>query len=234
MSERLRLVREMWLASKHAASSSTSCVVSVDFGIERAHHAGKAHRALAVIGDDAHVRRERALLAVEGLDRLARARGAHHHVATPLALGELAEVEGVQRLARQHHDVVRHVDDVVDGAHARRRDTAREPVGRGADLDAAHHARRVAAAELRGRDRHLDDVVHVHALVLVLDLRQLDVRDSEIARVAIEDGRGLDGHAHHREAVGAVGGDLAIEHGVRPSRGTPQTARPRARPSAGS
>jgi len=40
------------------------------------------------------------------------------------------------------------------------------------------------------------------------DGRQLDVR------VLAEAGGGLDGHAGHGEAVGAVGRDLAVNHGV--------------------
>ena len=179
----------------------------VNLRVGTAHDAGKCHWARAVVGNDGHVGRERALLAVERGELLAVARGANHDMALAVALGELSEVEGVQGLAREEHHVVGNVHHVADGTAARGDDAARQPLGAGADLDAAHHARHVAAAELGSVDVHVHEVGRARAL-LALDGRQLDVC------VLVEDGTHLGSHAHHREAVGAVGRDLAVEHHV--------------------
>ena len=61
-----------------------------------------------------HLGVERARLAVERLHLLARLRAAHGERAPRDAV----EVERMQRLRAQEHDVVRDVDDVVDGALA--------------------------------------------------------------------------------------------------------------------
>ena len=79
---------------------------------------------------------------------------------------------------------------------------------RAADLHAAHDARHVAAAQARVRDLDVHEVCALGAL-LALDGGELDVR------VLVEDGAHLGGHAHVGQAVGAVGRDLAVEHGVR-------------------
>ena len=179
----------------------------VDLGVEAAHDTGQAHRGLAVVGDDGHVGRERALLLVEGHELLALVRRAHHDVALAVADGELAQVEGVQGLARKEHHIVGDVDDVVDRAGTGSSHAAGQPVGAGADLDVLHDAGRIAAAHLGIIDGDVHEVCHLLGR-LVLDGRQLDVG------VLVEDGRDLGRHAGHGQAVGAVGGHLAVDHGV--------------------
>ena len=179
----------------------------VDLGIETSHDARKRDGRAPVVGDDGHVGGEGAHLAVEGRELLAVSGGADHDVALPVALGELAEVEGVERLAREVHHVVGHVDDVVDRAGARGDHATGEPLGAWPDLDVPDHAGGVAPAELGVVDGDVDEVVDVGTLDL-LHGRQLDVR------VLVEAGGRLDGHAGHREAVGTVGRDLAVDHGV--------------------
>ncbi len=120
--------------------------VLVNLGVHAAHDASKGDRGLAVVGDDGHVRREGALDAIKVLELLAICGGADDDVAATVALGELAQVKGVQRLAGEEHDVVGHVDDVVDGAAAGGHDAAGQPLGRRADLDVADHAGGVALA----------------------------------------------------------------------------------------
>ena len=181
--------------------------VLVDLGVHAAHDAGKGDRGLAVVGDDGHVRREGALDAIEGLKLLAICGGADDDVAATVALGELAQVKGVQRLAGEEHDVIGHVDDVVDGAAAGGHDAAGQPLGRRADLDVADHAGGVALAELGVVDGDVDEVVGIGAL-LALDGGQLNVG------VLVVHGGNLDGHASHGQAVRAVGRDLAVDDGV--------------------
>ena len=180
----------------------------VDLGVEAAHDAGKRDGGLAAVGDDAHVGRERALLLVERGEKLAVARSPHHHVALAiLALLELAQVEGVERLAGEVHHVVGDVHHVVDGPGAGGNHATREPLGAGANLHVAHHAGRVARAELRVVDLHVHQVMGIRPLLL-LDRGKRDVG------ALVENRGGLNRHARHGEAVGTVGGDLAVNHGV--------------------
>ena len=159
------------------------------------------------IGDEGHIGGEDALLAVKGRELLAVGGGAHHDAALAVALDELAEVEGVERLAGEEHHVVGDVDDVVDGTAARCDDALGEPFGAGRDLDAADHAGDVAAAEAGVGDLDRDELGGIGAL-LVLHGGQHDVG------ILVEHGAHLDGHADHREAVRAVGRDLAVDHGI--------------------
>ena len=91
--------------------------------------------------------------------------------------------------------------------HAQGVEALDHPVGRGADLHVAHDAGDVAVAQalIGNLDRKL---VVGRAAGLRLDGGQLNVE------IAVEDGAGLAGHADHGQAVGAVGRDLAVEHGV--------------------
>ena len=179
----------------------------VNLGVEATHDTGEGDGALAVVGDDGHVARELALLAVERGELLAIASDANNDVTTAVALGELSEVEGVQRLAGEVHHVVGDVHDVVDGTAAGGDDTTREPIRGRADLNATDDTGHVARAELGGVDAHVDEVRGLGAL-LVLNRGKLDVR------VLVENRADLGSHAHIGEAVRAVGRDLAVKDGV--------------------
>ena len=180
--------------------------VVLDLGIHAAHNAGQRHGALAV-GDEAHAGVEHALLAVEGRELLILLGGANHHATVAIALSKGVQVKGVQRLTGEHHHVIGDVDDVVVRAHAQGVEALDHPVGRGADLHVAHDAGDVAVAQalVGNLDRKL---VVGRAAGLRLDGGQLNVE------IAIENGAGLASHANHGQAVGAVGRDLAVEHGV--------------------
>ena len=113
----------------------------------------------------------------------------------------------MQRLTGEHHHVVGDIDDVVVRTHAQGVEALDHPVGRRADLHVAHDAGDIAVAQalVGNLDRKL---VVGRAAGLGLDGGQLNVK------IAVEDGAGLAGHADHGQAVGAVGRDLAVEHGV--------------------
>ena len=180
--------------------------VVLDLGIHAAHNAGQRHGTLAV-GDEAHAGVERALLAVEGRELLVLLGGTNHHAAMAIALGKGVQVKGVQRLTGEHHHVVGDVDDVVVRAHTQGVKALDHPVGRGADLHVAHDTGNVAVAQALIGD--LDGKLVVgRAAGLGLDGGQLN------AEITVEDGAGLAGHADHGQAVGAVGRDLTVEHGV--------------------
>ncbi len=73
------------------------------------------------------------------------ARAAHDDPATR----ELRAVEGVERAAPDVHDVVRHVDDVRDRAHAGEVQRDAQPLRRRADRDVAEDPADVAGAAAR-------------------------------------------------------------------------------------
>ena len=180
--------------------------VVLDLGIHAAHYAGQRHGTLAV-GDEAHTGVEHALLAVERRELLVLLGGANHHTTVAIALGKGVQVKGVQRLTGEHHHIVGDVDDVVVRAHAQGVKALDHPVGRRADLDVAHDAGNVAVAQALVSD--LDGKLVVgRAAGLGLNGGQLNVE------IAVEDGAGLAGHADHGQAVGAVGRNLAVEHGI--------------------
>ena len=181
-------------------------------GIKAAHDAGQGNRALLGGGDDGHVAGKGALLAVERGQRLAVLRGAHHDVRTAIGILQLVQVERVQRLAEQEQDVVRDVDDVVDGTLADGRKALDHPVGAGAHLAAADDARRVARAALGVLDRDLNLFVDGGCGGVELEFgRHLRQR---IVPVATVHRAHLAGQACDGEAVGTVRGDLQVEHGV--------------------
>ena len=113
----------------------------------------------------------------------------------------------MQRLTSEHHHVVGDIDDVVVRTHAQGVEALDHPVGRRADLHVAHDAGDIAVAQalVGNLDRKL---VVGRAAGLCLDGGQLHVE------IAIENGAGLAGHTDHGQAVGAVGRDLAVEHGI--------------------
>ena len=75
---------------------------------------------------------------------LAGARAAHHDA----PLGELVEIEGVQRVPEFPHHEIGDVGDVVERPQPDRFDEVDEPGGRRGDGDAAHQARGVSRASL--------------------------------------------------------------------------------------
>ena len=180
--------------------------VVLNLGIHAAHNAGQRHGALAV-GDKAHAGVEHALFAIERREFLILLGGANHHATVAIALGKGVQVKGVQRLTGEHHHVVGDVDDVVVRAHAQGIEALDHPVGRRADLHVAHDAGDIAVAQalVGNLDRKL---VVGRAAGLDLDGGQLNVE------ITVEDGASLAGHADHGQAVGAVGRDLAVEHGI--------------------
>ena len=94
--------------------------------------------------------RQRPLEAVQCGQPLPGASGAHRDGDPALFVDPKGvHVERVQRLPKLEHDVVRHVDDVVDGARTGGGHLLGEPLRRGADLHVADDARGVARAESR-------------------------------------------------------------------------------------
>ena len=170
-------------------------------GVLAAHDAGDAD-GLVLVADAQHAGSQLALVAVQGADGLALARGADHDVPSVHA----GEVEGVHRLAVLHHDIVCYVNYIVDRPHAHGGDALAHPLGRGLYLDVAHHARGVARAELGVLDIDLYMLMYVAA-------GALDYGGVQLQGLAEGHG-GLAGQADDGEAVRAVRGYLELDNVV--------------------
>ena len=121
-------------------------------GRAAAHDAGETDRT-RLVGDEQVLGVERAHLAVERLELLARRRAAHRDAAL-----QPVEVVAVDRLAELEHHVVRDVDQDAERADAGEREPRDHPRRRGLGrVDVAHDAR----DELRRADAPADrgDVV---------------------------------------------------------------------------
>ena len=175
--------------------------VADDLAVRAAHDARDAD-GLVLVADAEHVRRQLALVAVERLNGLALARGAHDDVP---AL-DAAEVKGVHRLAVFEHHIVRDIDDVVDGAHAAVAQSLAHPARRRSDLDVFHHARGVARAEVAVLNVDVDKVGDAAAAAVRLGRVQLKGALERRARLA--------GKADDGKAVGAVRRDLKLDDGI--------------------
>ena len=172
--------------------------VADDLAVRAAHDARDAD-GLVLVADAEHIRRQLALVAVERLDGLALARGAHDDVAA----FDAAEVKGVHRLAVFEHHIVRDIDDVVDGAHAAVAQSLAHPAWRRSDLDVFHHARGVARAEVAVLNVNVDDLRDAAAAAVRLGLMQLEGALEGRARLARK--------ADDGKAVGAVRRDLKLD-----------------------
>ena len=171
-----------------------------DLAVKAAHHAGEGDRA-AVVGDQQRVVAQLADLAVERPQPLALACEAHDDRALQ-AVG----VEGVQRVAEFEHDVVRHVDDVVDRALAGGAQALLHPARRGPDAHALDHGGDVAGTQIRVVDRDGGGLRDVGIALGVLAVREAQRRARDRGDLA-----GDAGHVHH---VGAVRPGVHVQHHV--------------------
>jgi hypothetical protein len=118
-------------------------------------------------------------------------------------------IEGVERLAQLPHDVVRHVDDVVDGPESSAPQPLSEPDRGRADPDTGDQAGGVARAEV--------GILHVDPREAGGRWLRLAHGDRGGAEPAPRERRHLPRDAEHREAIGPVRRDLDLEdHVVQP------------------
>ena len=127
-SQALRAVLRTLVGSKDADSKQDVVVSAVTSDLRAAHDAGDAPPGRSASQIRSIVAGERAHHAVEGHSVSPR-RARRTTIGRPAAV----EVEGVEGLAQFEHDVVGHVDHVVDGAHARRPQPLLHPGRRRAD-----------------------------------------------------------------------------------------------------
>jgi hypothetical protein len=169
-----------------------------DFGLETTHHTADGHGPFGV-GDDAHLGSQLVLALVDGDDLLTRLAAADDDA----PLGELVEVEGVQRLAAFQQHVVGDVDDVVDRWHAQRRQTPLHPIGAGGDLDAANEAGGIARTEFGAFQGDAGERV---------DRGRSGFRGGRRkVQFAVEQDGHFAGDAEVAQAIGTVRGDLEID-----------------------
>ena len=163
-----------------------------DFGFFAAHHARNAGR-VGLIGDHQHIRRKRALLAVQRGDGFAGVGAAHDNV----AVLHLRQIKSVHRVAGFQHHIVCDIDNIVDGTNAGGVQRLAHPHRRRADFHVANDARAVARAE-RGIlhvDVHI--VRHLAGHGFHLDFRLMEFGSERHGSLA--------GNAPNAEAIRAVG-----------------------------
>ena len=169
------------------------------FGSGAAHHTGDALSAFPV-RDDQHVGVQFSFDAVERRRALTRLRAAR----CQRGAGEKRQVVGVHRLAKLEVDVVGDVNEVADWPYAGRQQTRGHPRRRAADRDVGNRGRE-PRAQLGIVDRHRDAI------------RRADGRARErhrrLHRQVVSSGH-FAREADHAEGIGAVGGDLEIDHGI--------------------
>ena len=138
--------------------------------------------------------------------------GAHDDVGAPVGAGHFREVEGMQRLAVEVQDVVRHVHDVVDGTAPGGGHALGEPFGRGPHLHVVDDPGGVARAA-RGIG-HLNGDGAGHVLAGSDGGQLLHIGSQRPGHRLLVHGAHLAGHAHHRQTVRPVRRDLQVEHGI--------------------
>ncbi len=166
-----------------------------------AHDAGEGFHAL-LVGDHADRVVERVEPAVERDQALAVARAPHREIAV-----HLGGVEHVQRPRPVEGHEVGDVDERVDRAQPDRGQPPLQPFRGGAVLDAAHEPQPECGTQRRRRsevERHLD-----RARELAVD--RLDRGVLELAHVG---GGEIAGDAAHARAIGAIGRQVDLDHGI--------------------
>ena len=106
----------------------------------------------ACVGDDQGLGRHFVSIAVEGTYLFPGPPPADDY----LRVLELVKIEGVQGLAHFHHDVVGHIDNIVDGVDSYRLQGALQPHRRRGHADTAHQPAHVTRAVVRVIDLHLE------------------------------------------------------------------------------
>ena len=154
---------------------------------------------LLTVGDQEVALVERAQRAVERAELLARARAAHDD---PPAV-ELGAVERVQRAAVHVHDVVRHVDDVRDRAHAGGVQACAQPDRRRPDGDVRGRRGRCSAGS-PSRSSTSTSTGFGRAIG--------GSSTSTGMQLAVEERRDLPREPDHREQVDAVQRRRHVEH----------------------
>ena len=121
---------------------------------------------------------------------------------------DLLVIKRVHGLTVLQHDVVGNVNDIVDGAHTCSAQTSAHPYGRGRDLDVLDYLCSVAIAKIGRADAYGEVVVNAVTVLCTIDVYGRNVP------FKIHGSSGLACKTDHGQTVGAVGGDLKLNHGV--------------------
>src|SRR5207247_9343501 len=105
----------------------------LDLRVETSHLTGDGHSTDSILNKQL-VFVQVAFHAVQGDDPLSRARARHHDFPFPQPL----KVKGVQGVSQLQQNVVRYVNDVVEGPHPRRFQAVLQPRGRRFDANPVH------------------------------------------------------------------------------------------------
>ena len=145
-------------------------------------------------------------LTVKSLERCTLRHRLHHNLMT----FHHVCIEGMQRLAVCHHDVVGDIDDIIDRTQANGRQLVFQPVGRFLHFAIRHTDTGIALAGLLILDDHLDRQI----VIVDLELRAVRAVHLRLVAIALQPGIEVAGHAPVRETVSTVGGDIHLDEPV--------------------
>ncbi len=123
--------------------------------------------------------------------------------------GNLARIEGVQRLTGFHENEIRRVDHVVDGPQSNRLQPLLEPIGAGADRHVSNYPGAVEFAVLRSDGDLVQWILggrFGHGGRIALDRGQF--------QFPLETSGQFAGNSHVAQAIPSVGGELEVESNV--------------------
>ena len=120
----------------------------LDFAVLAAHDARQRY-GFGFVGDQEHLFRQHPLLAVEGDKFFAFGRTADQDGRDRRMAAQKMIIESVQGMAGLEHDVIGHIDHIVDGTQAGLFQSRTQPRRAGADLHAANDAGGVTGRQFR-------------------------------------------------------------------------------------
>ena len=126
-----------------------------------------------------------------------------------LVIGNFAEIERVQRLTEQIHNIVGNVNNVVNRARTCAYNALGKPIGARRNFDALNNARRIAFCAIGVRNFHAHLLRRGRKCAVFLNIKQRRKHVALIHRTHFTR------HAKHRQAVGAVRRNFQIENSIR-------------------
>ena len=143
----------------------------MNFATRATHDAGQGHRLLR-IGNQQHRRCQRAGLIIERIHRLALCCTPHDN----LFIGQKRMIKGVQGMSAFKHDVIRHIDNIVDRAHPAHGKTPLHPKWAGADIDIRQSTGRIPRTPIGILDRYRNKIRNNGVALGELNLGNLQFR----------------------------------------------------------
>ena len=129
-----------------------------------------------------------------------------------LVIGNFTEIERVQRLAKQIHNIVGYVNNVVNRTRACAYNALGKPIGARCNFDALNNARRIAFCTVGAGNFHVHLFRRWRKRAVFLNVKQRRKHVTLIHRAHFTR------HTKHRQAVGTVRRNFQIKNRIRQTR----------------